>query len=87
MTTTTAKPTVTGGGLQTHDGSRRETASVCPQHNAPRAPRQDSSRVAFWRRTANIAVADGDREGYWCARRLMLLAQAAEYMDRMAGER
>jgi len=85
MTTTTAKPTVTGGGLQTRDSARRETASVCPQHTPPPARRQESPIVAFWRRIANVA--EDDREGRCCAWRLMLLAQAAEYTDRMAGER
>ncbi len=47
----------------------------------------DSPTVAHWRACVSLCQSEGDELGAQLARRQMLLAQAAEYVNRFEGER
>lgn len=67
----------------------RRAADLHAFHPTPSRPgRQvDSPTVAHWRACVELCRSEGDSVGAQLARRQMLLAQAADYMQRMEGER
>lgn len=79
-------PGVESTGRDGNDGGRLSLS--VSESTPPRPGRQvDSPTVAHWRHATELADAEGDYEGFCLARRALLLAQAANYVQRMEGER